>query len=186
MKKIFILTAIMASTLVGCDSKPSEEEIRAQRIAQINEVIKTMVSERLGDVGYEAVEFCEPDTIYTAFNEDLITIAKTHLEIAEDGLKRHPSGFFHDDYKKDFDKWSDSLALLEKAKVEFVPELVGYKVKHTFGGANGKFKQIKITSNFTVDTLLANIIDEENVDMDFGELTLFDLMGTMKLDDFMD
>lgn len=178
MKKILIL-AVLAIMAVGC--APSPEQIRAQKVKQMHDLITQMLTERMSEIGYKAIEFSEPDTVYSRFFDFDLQLYKIKVKNAKEAMERWEGVKYmeswYEENKRDFEMYSDSLKVQEALQSAFVPEVVGYAVTHTFSGTKGAFEKVKVQTRFVVDTTLTLINDEENIDVDWGGLTFAEIMG---------
>lgn len=177
MKKILLLAiVIMASSCA-----PSQEEIRAQRVQQMKDLISKTLSERIAKVGYKPIEFSDPDTVYSHFDDALLKRYKANVETSKRGLERNKGDkhmrWLYNEYKSDFDKYSDSLKAQESLQAAFVPEFVGYALTHTYGCELEALSRVKYTNTFIIDSTLSTIIKEDEGSIDWGDMTIGEILN---------
>lgn len=188
MKKILIL-AIMAFVAFGCATEPTKEQIDKERTEKAKSIIAQYLDAKMAeDGGCEHLEYGALDSVYSAPDSARIKFCKWRIERAEYMLPMYKR--FNDkkeiaEAENDIKVYGDSLKIEEEKVSAFVPELIALEMSHKYKGKEGALAKITAEGFFKIDTALMQVLDVREGKIDFGDLTLADIINSVNVEDLM-
>lgn len=188
MKKILIL-AIVPIIAFGCATEPTKEQIDANRTEKAKTIIAQYLDAKMAeDGGCEHLEYGALDSVYSAPDSARIKFCKWRIERAEYMLpvyKRFNDKKSIAEAEGDIKAFGDSLKMAEAEVAAFVPELIALEMSHKYKGKEGALAKITAEGFFKIDTALMQVLDVREGEIDFGDLTLADIINSANVEDLM-